>query len=1092
MANFNAFDEAKKLFNKLGQKVNPTPFVQIRNKLDSVLPQVSQSVKQTATSTFGDIRSRLESVLPPVQASRNTQPSFNQPLKQVQQFVQPLSNQIQNAYNPILKQLPSQTTTLPAMQALQVAPSLMRNATPKNLLPQFTSLTGKLLQKTPTLEEINKPFGKAPGGLPMAINFGLDTIRSAGNTLDRAGQGKLLKGDFMSNLEDIGNLAMVLPVGRLTSEVPKINSAAQYLSKTADKESIKKIADFVIDVQKTGGKKNYGELGQDMASVAKDLYGRSVENLDNKHLANLLDATLQQIGKKPNRFSLGLAVDDIRAGSKELNPEQLAARAKLPGIMYESRQERVLGNVAKRRINPALEGKHFVEEMLQESKAVKDPQNITQPFNEIVDSTFNDVKKKVNAFDYLRTPNRVLEKIGLGNEAKLLRQKYDDYLQDLPKEIDKITQWSKQVDQRGNVRIFNYLDGKLPTLDNPTELKVATEIKDYLKDWAYKLKLPEDKQISSYITHLFPKGAIEKEFDPEIAKLIRGKVVGSVYDPFLQRRAGMPEYIQDTWQALDAYTKRATRKFHMDQALEKVAAKAENLPEESYNYVKQHIARINMQPTQIDTLLDNMIKSSPVGYKMGQRPVTSITQKARQAVFRGLLGLNPASALRNIQQSTNTYAMIGEKDFGLGLMKTLQNMPRYAANMDTELEKVGVLGKDIIQDRTVNATHKFWENADKTLFYLFNQAEKFNRSVAYFGAKSKALGKGMDEQKAIEYAKDIVGRSQFNYDVLDTPAALQSDLAKTLGQFAKYPLAQTEFLTEMVKRKDIAGSVRWLASNLLFIATAGQVLGLKPQDMFPQFRFGVPPTLQLPFEAGKAAINAPDQYGNTSDEQNPIKRIMESTGVQRGALNYVPAGGQLRKSFEAGKAMIEGGSFTPSGQLRFEVKPSVKTALLGIWSTKEGQDYLDKRMGNNLSEPEQQAKEFNKQQTEADNEEQRLGSKIYLQLKNLKTPEERKQLLDTLDQQNVLSEGLRREIKSNIDKEKESSQGSYAKATRHISTNEGKATFLVTLFQNKSVQERRKILMELDQAGILTDDLRKKIREQILKTKSQNTGSIRE
>lgn len=721
------------------------------------------------------------------------------------------------------------------------------------------------------------------------------------------------------------------------------------------------------------------------------------------------------------------------------------------------------------------ESKKFVSEMMEEKRILKDPRNITDSFDDLVNKTPVDVRKKVNIIDYLRTPNRVLEKIGLGEEAKLLRTKYDDYLADLPKEIDKITTWSKRVTPSSNKRIFQWLDGDKIKLNNE-ELKVANEVKDYLGQWADKLRLPQDKRVSSYITHLFEKGKITKEFDPDLAKIIQGKVVGSVYDPFLQRRVGAPEYLQDTWKALDAYVKRATRKFHMDQALEKVAVKAEGLPLESYNYVKGRIARINMQPTDIDNLIDNAIKSSPVGYRLGQRPVTATTQRARQMVFRGLLGLNPGTALRNLQQTTNSYAVLGEKNFGIGLMKTVQNLPKLILGKDTELKAAGVLGKDIVQDRTISAVGKFWQYADDTLFYMFNMAEKINRGIAYWGAKSKALSQGMNEAKAIEYAKDIVGKTQFYYDVIDTPAALQSDLAKTLFQFAKYPLAQTEFLVEMIKNKNVAGSLRWIASNLLFVFTAGKLLGLEPQDMFPQFRFGVPPTLQLPFETSKAALNVPDQYGNVSDEQNPLMRVLQSKDVLRGALNYVPAGGQIRKSTEAIKAMQEGASYTPSGRFRFEVKPSLGTALFGIWNTKEGKEYLNKRLGVNLSEEEKQGKDINKQQTQIQVATEKVAQGVVSKLKNT-SKEERLKLLSEFEEKGLLTEDVRKKIVSLQKKNKLEGQTPFVKAVDLITTNQGKANFIVSYFKRKATtsSERAELLNQLDSVGLLTVDLREKI-----------------
>lgn len=583
-------------------------------------------------------------------------------------------------------------------------------------------------------------------------------------------------------------------------------------------------------------------------------------------------------------------------------------------------------------------------DQLTEVENKRFPKNLSMsPLETRIGDSITDVKKKANLLDYLRTPSRVLEKIGMKTEADLLRQKYDDFLIDLPKQIEKISSWSKQVKPDANVRIFRWLDGKAgDDILSVQELGVAKEIKSYLKNWAGKLKLPEDKQISDYITHLFPKGAVEKEFPEEIAKLIHGRVVKSVYDPFLQKRVNKPEYLEDTWEALSAYTKTATRKFHMDQALEQVAKKAETLPLESYNYVKGRISRINMQPMDIDNLLDNLVKSSPLGYKYGQRPTATITRNARQMVFRGLLGLNPGSVIRNLQQTTNTYAVLGERSFLTGAIKTIQNLPRYISGADSELEKVGVLGKDILQDRNLNAVKKFWETADKPLFYMFNFAEKINRSIAYFGAKSQAFSKGLNEEEAVNFAKGIVRKTQFNYDVIDTPAALQSDIAKTIFQFGKYPLAQTEFLVEMAKSKNIAGSVRWLAANLLFIGSVGKILGLAPKDMFPQFRFGTPPTAQLPVEAGKAALGVPDKYGDVP-EGNPLERVLQSKEVRRGLINYIPAGGQLKKSLEATANIVQGGSMTPSGGLRYPAPSTnfgvLQSLLFGSYATKEARKY---------------------------------------------------------------------------------------------------------------------------------------------------------
>ncbi len=368
--------------------------------------------------------------------------------------------------------------------------------------------------------------------------------------------------------------------------------------------------------------------------------------------------------------------------------------------------------------------------------------------DKIVQNSPTPVKEKVNLLDYIRTPDRVLKKIGLGPESDLIRTQYEKYVKELPKNIEKITKWSKEVPAKSNEKIFQYLDGQDVQL-TPTETKVAGEVQTWLKDWADRLDLPQDNRISKYITHIFDDQLIKKEFDEDLAKIIADKVPGAVYDPFLLKRLGKLGYKQDTWAALDAYVKRATRKVHMDPALEKIKAKAGSLEESQFDYVKKYVDQINMRPTKTDTLMDNGIKSI-IGYKLGARPTMRILGGLRRMTYRAFLGLNVGSALKNLSQGVNTYAVLGEKYTAIGYMKLLSPSARQ------EVIDSGILSEHFIQDRTMTAMKKTMQKVDKGLFAFFEAAEKINRSSAYLGAKSKALGLGKTEAVAEEYAKKVV------------------------------------------------------------------------------------------------------------------------------------------------------------------------------------------------------------------------------------------------------------------------------------------------------------------------------------------------
>lgn len=540
------------------------------------------------------------------------------------------------------------------------------------------------------------------------------------------------------------------------------------------------------------------------------------------------------------------------------------------------------------------------------------------------------LNKKVNMLDYLRTPDRVLEKIGLAPEADAVREGYEGYIKELPKNIDKITQWSKRVLPASNERIFKYLDGEKLDL-SAGEKEVAGEIKDWLREWADRLGLPRDSRLANYITHIFDEQFIAKEFDEDLAKIIADKIPGSVYDPFLQKRLGKLGYKQDTWAALDAYVKRATRKVHMDPALFKLEGAASKLEKSQWDYVKSYVDRVNMRPTELDNLVDNGVKQM-LGYRLGQRPTMRVTKFLRQMTYRAKLGLNVGSALRNLSQGVNTYAKLGEKYTAIGYMKLLS--PENHAELLAE----GILDSGFIQDRALSSTKKAMEKIDKGLFFFFEQAERINRGAAYFGGKAKSLAAGATEEQAIKDAKKLVRDTQFTFGSIDTPQALQSDIVKTLAQFQSYTTKQIEFLVEMAQKKEFMGLLRYGVAGTVFVATLGKAFGMKEKELLPTYRLGVPASLALPVAAGKALLDTPDKYGNKRSTQDKLK------DVGREAIGLLPASSQIRKTIEGVGAVRSGEAQSKSGKSTlFRVKNTVgnmvKGALFGKFATKEGQQF---------------------------------------------------------------------------------------------------------------------------------------------------------
>lgn len=524
-------------------------------------------------------------------------------------------------------------------------------------------------------------------------------------------------------------------------------------------------------------------------------------------------------------------------------------------------------------------------------------------------------KFKANMLDYIRTPENVLKKFGLEKEGDVLRQAFESYRSELRNEQKRILSWYKRVpDKASSKEIFKYLDGDVTGRSlSEKEMAVATEMKDYLKTWAKRLGLPEEKQVSSYITHLFEKGQIEQEFDPELAKIIDNEIAGSVWNPFTQRRTDAPKYKQDVWAALDAYTKRSVRDVNMSPALEVVKKASEGLDLASWKYMKKYTDHINMRPSEFDELLDNLIKASPIGYKATGRPTAHLTRKFRNVVYRGALGLNIGSAMKNLTQGANTYAVLGEKYTAVGYAKLVKNM--VTNNLD-ELYRYNILDDNIIQDREVYAVKKALQKMDEGLWVFFDTAEKINRGSAYWGAKSKALSQGKSESEAIEFAKKIVRQTQFTFGSIDTPVALQGDLAKLFTQFMSYPVKQTEFLAGLAKNKDFLGLIRYASASLFLTASVGKLFGLELKNFVPfsDGRFTSP--------AGELFNSARTLLSDSEQEKEKASRNLQGLVPM-----VIPGGAQLKKSLQGSISASRGYSATKSGRVRYPVNKNPGSAL---------------------------------------------------------------------------------------------------------------------------------------------------------------------
>lgn len=237
-------------------------------------------------------------------------------------------------------------------------------------------------------------------------------------------------------------------------------------------------------------------------------------------------------------------------------------------------------------------------------------------------------------------------------------------------------------------------------------------------------------------------------------------------------------------------------------------------------WTKQYISDMNGTPTWIEKMINNTLHNFGLGEeRAGGRPALWLQQKIFTYPMTILkLGVfNPSSALLNLTQLFNLYGAMGEKvlspqAYQRLLHKGFADTFRAMSNKDSELGKL--LWKDLGLDYQIGMDiASGYSNAEVSnlaslrgfasrlagkSMYLFRQSDAFARGVTLLTAYNKALDEGKSKAEAIEYAKQINDKVNFDYSVADEPTIFRAlgPISKVFLQFKKYPVKQLELFQD--------------------------------------------------------------------------------------------------------------------------------------------------------------------------------------------------------------------------------------------------------------------------------------------------------
>lgn len=237
-------------------------------------------------------------------------------------------------------------------------------------------------------------------------------------------------------------------------------------------------------------------------------------------------------------------------------------------------------------------------------------------------------------------------------------------------------------------------------------------------------------------------------------------------------------------------------------------------------WTKQYIYDVNGTPIWLEQSINRFFHNLGIGEeRAGGRPVLWFQQKIMTYPMTILkLGVfNPSSAILNLTQLFNLYGAMGEKvlspqAYQRLLHKGFADTFRAMNNKDSELGKL--LWKDLGLDYQIGMdVASGYSNAEVNnlaslrgfagrlagkSMYLFRQTDAFTRGVTLLTAYNKALDEGKSKAEAIEYAKEINDKVNFDYSVADEPNIFRAfgPISKVFLQFRKYPVKQLELFQD--------------------------------------------------------------------------------------------------------------------------------------------------------------------------------------------------------------------------------------------------------------------------------------------------------
>ena len=224
-------------------------------------------------------------------------------------------------------------------------------------------------------------------------------------------------------------------------------------------------------------------------------------------------------------------------------------------------------------------------------------------------------------------------------------------------------------------------------------------------------------------------------------------------------------------------------------------------------FCKGYIDSVLGKPSRLETLANDFLRLFP-WFKNEARPARRMAGNLTGLTGVLKLGASLSSGFVNTLQLFNCVGYVGARKTAVGLKRALHPnaMDKKILVASGVSEESGLaldsIGHITAEGTALSKAGNVINSVNNFLMKPFTLAEKTIRKATILAAYYKAIDDGLSKGEAIQYAKDINRKVNFDYSVADAPRIFRALQGTVIGdmalQFQKYGVKEMEVISDFL------------------------------------------------------------------------------------------------------------------------------------------------------------------------------------------------------------------------------------------------------------------------------------------------------